>query len=67
MIKRILKSILWYFSFNRVKEVVEEESEGFGDTFHKFTRIFVPFLPFCNRCKKRRKDWNEKLKYAKGE
>jgi hypothetical protein len=48
---------------NRLKDIWSQPSEGFGDTFAKITKTFG--IKPCGKCKKRQKNWNKKLKYAK--
>lgn len=48
---------------NYLKKIWSEPSSGFGDTVAKFTKTFG--INPCNACKRRRKEWNEKLAYRK--
>ena len=49
--------------WKKVKKIWAEPSKGFGDTFAKITKT-LGITP-CDKCEVRRKDWNEKLAYAK--
>lgn len=48
-----------------LKYVWSYPSEGFGDFFAKITKSFG-FKP-CGGCEKRRKAWNEKIKFKKNQ
>lgn len=58
MIKRLIN-----YQRKRIVDIWSEESTGFGDTIYKITETL--YIPHCPWCKKRRKKWNEKLKYRK--
>lgn len=46
-----------------LKEIWSKESKGFGDTFAKITKSFG--IRPCGECERRRREWNERLAYAK--
>jgi hypothetical protein len=50
-----------YFSY--LKKVWSAESEGFGDTVKKITSTFG--IHPCEGCERRRKKFNEAIKYRK--
>lgn len=47
----------------KLKIIWSQPSEGFGDTFAKITKTFG--MTPCDKCNKRRKAWNRKIRYAK--
>lgn len=47
----------------RIKTIWSKPSEGFGDTFAKITKTFG--IKPCGGCERRRKKWNDKIKYHK--
>ena len=49
--------------WDRLKKIWSKPSKGFGDTFAKITKTFG--ITPCEACEERRKDWNERLAYAK--
>lgn len=56
-----MKIIKRYIEY--VKSVWSAPSEGFGDTVAKITKTFG--IKPCDGCEKRRKKFNEALKYRK--
>ena len=47
----------------KIKRIWSKPSKGFGDTFAKITKTFG--ITPCDECEERRKDWNNRLSYAK--
>lgn len=56
--RNVMKKYLSY-----LRKIWNQPSKGFGDTFAKITKSFG--IKPCPKCEKRRKDWNEKIKYRR--
>lgn len=56
-----MKIIKQYIDY--LKKIWGKESEGFGDTVAKLTKTFG--IQPCDACERRRKLFNEKLKYRR--
>lgn len=57
---RLIKLYISYLKF-----VWSYPSEGFGDFFAKITKSFG--IKPCGGCEKRRKSWNDKIKFKKNQ